>query len=101
MGAAPAQACQQVELTDIFVPEQFRERGVATSLVLALLGFANEKAICDVRIPGADVRRFLESNMASWATKGFEPMLSSRKAAGEAAQTALPAQATQAAPAKA
>ena len=97
VGAALSQAtCQQVELSDIFVPEAFRERGVANSLVLALLGFASEKSICDVRVPNQDVRRYLESSMPCWANKGFEPMLCSRKAAGEASHTALPAQAAQA-----
>ena len=96
VGAALSQAtCQQVELSDIFVPEAFRERGVANSLVLALLGFASDKGICDVRMPNQDVRRYLESCMPCWANKGFEPMLSSRKAAGEASHTALPAQAAQ------
>ena len=64
--------------------------------MLALLGFALETGICDVRVPNQDVRRYLESSMPCWANKGFEPMLSSRKVAGEASHTALPAQAAQA-----
>jgi predicted GNAT family acetyltransferase len=94
VGAALLQAasCQQVELVNIFVPDEFRKRGVAASLVLALLNYANDKGICDVRVASPDVRSYLEQAMAVWAAAGFEPMLSSRKATGEAAQ-APPAQA--------
>jgi len=56
-------------------------------------GFASEKGICDVRVPNQDVRRYLESSMPCWAAKGFEPMLSSRKVAGEAPHMAQAAQA--------
>ena len=89
------QGCTQAELVDIFVPEAFRERGCASALVAAMLAYAAERSICDVRVPSADVRRFLDKTSA-WKGTAFEPMLSSRKAAAAVA-AAVPAQATSAA----
>jgi len=90
VGQAGAQ--QQLELSSISVPEASREQGVATALVLALLAWAKEQRIQDIRLPDAEVRKFVEAHMSAWCGAGFTPMLCARgveaPAAASAASTA-------------
>ena len=80
--------CTQAQMLNITVPEAFRHKGVGTALAVAFLQWCrspNGPAICDVALPNADVRKFLEAHMDELASTGFCPMLSSRKPASAVA----------------
>lgn len=74
-------------VTTIFVPEAFRHRGVGAALALALLGWAQKQSICDVLMPDPAVRSFVGCHMAAMQSRGYDLVLTSRKAAAGAAPT--------------